>query len=283
MSALKNAKTSALNATNIATRAIVASEAANCLPIAAQATIQAKGAMDKAKGKQGAGLAVMIAGLSYTGSELDPKKHANLIPTLPANRVLTFDITAGGDVHQFVECPWLDVFGWSESDAPTWAYNGEGKLSRDARSAFKDAVMRSLFDMPAKDNAAAWTMLSKAVPVARAIIREGMSATVENGELKLSGGKSELADAMREAKSLAAVQKAAAGLSGSNRKRGESTDGTKAGDQAMVATPEQIFRAAHDLIARIAKGEETATESALSYARAIADTVAKHKDAFAAD
>jgi hypothetical protein len=118
--------------------------------------------------------------------------------------------------------------------------------------------------------------------MARAIREEGMIATIEGGELKLSGGTGERADAMRAAKSLSALAKVAKDETGTNREGHGNAKGGE-GEEGRAATPSEIVAAAALLARRAAKGEEALCSAALSGLRAIAALVAKHPEAFAED
>ena len=231
-----------------------ADEAGMFLPLAAKAAVEGKATVDQGKAKGAAALAVMIAG--FASDEV-------------ASRQWSFDIKVKDAVHTHVDC-----IGWVEfgNDDLSWKRNGEGAVSRDAQGAYKAALQCEFFNLP-NPIAAVWTMASKAIPMARAIREEGMIATIENGQLKLSGGHSERAKAMAEAKSLAALTKAAKGEAGSNRTGGHGAGKDEAGE-ARVATPEEILSAALRLVEGVKKGEVALTSAALSYARRIAVLVA---------
>ena len=150
-----------------------------------------------------------------------------------------------------------------------------------AQSAYKTAFQATFFGLD-QSNPAVWTMASKAVAMARAIRAEGMTATIEGGELKLSGGAGPVADAMREAKTLSALAKVAKGETGTNR----ATPGNAKGEgdnEARVATPSEVLAIAARLVEGAAKGEEALSPAALSFARRIAALVASNPEAFAED
>jgi hypothetical protein len=251
-----------LTANTIAKASLTAIEAASFLPLAAQAAIKGKADIDSAKAKGAAALAVMVAG--FASDEV-------------AARPWAFDITGNGnDVHTHVRCTGIDQFGRDDLD---WCRNSEGAVSRVAQSAYRGAAQAEFFNLPENNNAV-WTMLSKAVPMARAIREEGMIATIENGVLKLSGGTSERAKAMTDAKSLSALAKVAKGEAGTNR-AAPSNGGAK--DEGRLATPAEIMALAARLVEGAAKGEEALSNSALSFARKIAALVAANPEAFAED
>jgi hypothetical protein len=253
-----------ITASNFAAASFNADEAALILPLAAQAAIKGKAAIDVAKGKQAAALAVMVAGFASDEAALRP---------------WTFDIkgTDETDIHTHVECMGVAEYG---DDSLAWKRNAQGAVSKTAQTAYKAGFQAAFFNLPAPV-AAVWTMASKAIPMARAIRAEGMTADIVNGELKLSGGNGDKAAAMREAKSLSALAKAAKGEAGSNR---AAPQNEKGGDNvAPVATPSEILAAALRLIEGAAKGEEALAPNALSFARRIATLVASNPDAFADD
>jgi len=250
-----------LTANTIAKASLTANEAASFLPLAAQAAIKGKADIDSAKAKGAAALAVMVAGLTD-----------GYMAELP----WAFDINGkAGEVHTHVNCIGFVEFG---NDNLEWKRNSEGKVSREAQSAYKTAFQNEFFNLP-ESNAAVWTMASKAIPMARAIREEGMTATIENGALKLSGGNTERATAMAAAKNLSALAKVAKDETGTNR-AAPSHNGEGV-TEAKVATPEEITRAAVAIVKIIAKGEADACNATLSNLRAIAKLVASNPEAFA--
>lgn len=253
-----------ITANNIAAASLSAMEAAAFLPIAAQAAIKGKAAIDVAKGKQAAALAVMVAGFSSDET---------------AARKWSFDIKAGDDVHTHVECEGVDEFG---NDDLAWKRNGEGKVSKVAQSAYKAALQHTFFNL-ATPVPAVWTMASKAIPMAQAIRAEGMTARIVDGALVLEGGSGERADKMRAAaeKSLTALGKVAGGETGTSRAAPQNNKGGEG--EARMATPSEVLALATRLIEGAAKGEEALCGSALSYARRIAALVAANPEAFAED
>jgi len=248
---------------NIASATLSADEAATFLPLAAQAAIKGKAEIDSAKAKGAAALAVMVAGFTD-----------NYMAELP----WSFDIMGKDSVHEHVNCTGYAEHGNTEL---AWCRNGEGAVSKVAQSAYKAAFQNEFFNLP-EPNAAVWTMASKAIPIARAIRAEGMIATIEGGELKLSGGSGERADAMRAAKSLSALSKVAGGEAGTNRAGHGNAKGEGEGE-ARIATPAEIMALAARLVEGAAKGEEALSNTALSFARKIAKLVADNPDAFAED
>jgi hypothetical protein len=251
-----------LTANTIAKASLTSVEAASFLPLAAQAAIKGKADIDSAKAKGAAALAVMTAG--FASDEV-------------AERPWAFDINGkAGEVHTHVRCTGLNEFG--NTDLPAFR-NSEGAVSKVAQTAYKTGMQSAFFNLP-ESNAAVWTMASKAVAMARAIREEGMIATIENGELKLSGGTSERAKAMTEAKSLSALAKVAKGETGSNR---AAPNNEAATDEGRVATAFEISRDAVALVKLIAKGETDEGQAVLGNLREIARLIASNPDAFADD
>lgn len=250
----------ATKATNLTKVTLSAEEAGAFLPLAAKTAIDGKTTVDEGKAKGAAALAVMVAGFS-----------SDTAACLP----WTFDIMGKDDVHTHVECTGIDEFG---NDDLSWKRNGQGAVSKVALGAYKRALQNTFFSLP--DNVpAVWTMASKAIPAARAIREEGMTATIVDGALKLEGGTGERAGAMREAKSLGALEKIAKGQTGSNRGGGHGAGTSEAGE-ARVATPAEILALAARLVEGVVKGEEAVSNTALSYVRKIAKLVADNADLF---
>jgi len=226
-----------MNVTEIQTAALTAAEAAQNLAVAAQAAVEGKAQIDKGKAKGAAALAVMVAGFSDDSAAMRP---------------WTFDVLGGDNtVHHHVACTGLQEYG---TETAAWILNGEGKVSRVAQGAYKTGLQRAFFGLP-KSVPAVWTMASKAIPMAEAIRAEGMTARIEGGALKLDGGNTDKAKAMREAKTMAALAKAAEGASGSNRETPQN-DGKAEGPRP--ATREEILRAALAELQRVASGDAPA-------------------------
>lgn len=253
-----------ITANNIARASLSADEAASLLPLAAQAAIKGKEAIDTAKGKQASALAVAVA--AFTTDEVHDKPW-------------TFDIkSSDGSVHTHVECTGFDEFGNTDL---AWMRNGQGAVSKVAQTAYKTGFQSTFFNLPAS-NPAVWMMTSRAVVMANAIRAEGMTARIVDGALVLEGGKGERADKMREAKSIAALTKLAKGETGSNRGGGHGAGSSEAGE-AKIATPAEVLALATRLVEGVAKGEEALSPAALSFARRIAALVAANPEAFAED
>lgn len=251
-----------ITANNIVRASLSAYEAGALLPLAAQAAIKGKADIDAAKAKGAAALAVMVAG--FASDEV-------------ALREWAFDITGNdGQVKFHVRCTGSDEFGGT-----TGEWRAEPKK---AQSAYKAALQHTFFNL-ATPVPAVWTMVSKAIPMAHAIRAEGMTATIENGELRLSGGHGERAEELRAAaeKSLTALGKVAKGEVGTNRAAPQNGTSGNSGDDARLATPSEIFAAAWRLTVGASNGEEALCGSALSYARRIAALVAANPEAFAED
>ena len=259
----RKTNTMTLTANTIAKASLTADEAASFLPLAAQAAIKGKADIDSAKAKGAAALAVMVAGFVSDETAMSPWTFT----------IAGKDIT---DVHTQVACMGLNEFG---NDDLAWKRNSEGAISKVAQTAYKTALQNLFFNLP-ESNAAVWTMTSKAVAMARAIREENMVATIENGELKLTGGTTDRAKAMTEAKSLSALAKVAKGEAGTSRAT-PSNVGAK--DDGRLATPAEIMALAARLVEGAAKGEEALSNSALSFARKIAALVASNPEAFAED
>ena len=225
-----------MNITEIQTAALTSQEAAASLAIAAQAAVEGKAQIDKGKAKGAAALAVMVAGFS--------DDYAAMMPW-------TFDIKGNdGQVKYHVRCTGTDEFG---GDTGEWRAE-----PKKAQSAYKAAFQAEWFGL-ANPIAAVWTMASKAVPMALAIRQEGMTARIESGDLKLEGGNTDRAKAMREAKSLADLAKVVKGETGTGR---EAPQNGKAEGEARPATREEILRAAFAALNEVNAGEGAALNDA---------------------
>lgn len=256
-----------LTANNIARASLSADEAASFLPMAAQAAINGKEAIDTAKGKQASALAVATAG--FTADEA-------------ALRAWSFDINGKADeVHTHVDCTGYDEHGNTDL---AWIRNGQGAVSKVAQSAYKAGFQSTFFGLD-KPNPAVWTMAGRAVVMARAIRAEGMTAKIVDGKLVLEGGAGEKAEALRAAadKSIAALTKVASGETGTNRAGHGNAKGEGEAGEARIATPSEVLALAARLVEGAAKGEEALSDCALSFARKIAALVAANPDAFAED
>lgn len=238
---------------------LTASEASEQLKVAAKAATEGKQQVDTGRAKGAAALAVLTAGFS-------------------SPEVMTqdwqFDIVGNdGQVKFHVE-----TMGWSDHGTEGQDWRAEPKK---AQSAYKAAFVSQFLGV-ADCTPAIWTMTSKAITMARAITAEGMTATIEGGQLKLSGGNTERATAMAAAKSLAAVAKAAEGKKGTEQKgQGARAAAAAAPDEGKVATPFEVSRFAVALAKLVATGKADACNATLENFRAVAKLVASNPEAFA--
>lgn len=237
---------------------LTASEASEQLKVAAKAATEGKQQVDTGRAKGAAALAVLTAGFS-------------------SPEVMTqdwqFDIVGNdGQVKYHVE-----TMGWSDHGTEGQDWRSEPKK---ALSAFKSAYVLRFLGV-ADCTPAIWTMTTKALAMAKAITAEGMTATIENGQLKLTGGNTERATAMAAAKSLAAVTKAAEGKKGTEQK-GQGARAAAPAEEAKKLCPFELSRAAVALVKIIASGKiEDVGNPTLENIRAIAKLVASNPDAFA--
>ena len=155
--------------------------------------------------------------------------------------------------------------------------NTDGSAYRAKESAFRSAVLVTLFGVAGDQSPGAcnvWTVFkTKAAPIALALASEGMTAAIaEDGSLKTIGGKGERADALRAAadKSTSALAKIAKGGTGSK--------GTE--NATREASPSEILKAAYDIAAKVAKGQEANSASALSYVVGIVSLYQNDPSAF---
>jgi hypothetical protein len=231
-----------IDVTEIKTASLTSEEAAASLAVAAQAAIQGDEGKKKASAKSAAAEAVMIAGFSDDSI---------------ASMVWSFDITTGkGDAHQHVE-----TIGYTEHGTETaaWVLNGQGQVSRVAQGAYKRGFHRAMFALP-DAVPAVWTMTGRAIALANAIRNEGMTARIEAGALKLEGGNTDRAKAMREASSLSTLRTAAKGAAGSNREAPQN-DKSK-GEGPRAATREDVLRAAFAALSEVDAGDGAALNGA---------------------
>lgn len=236
---------------------LTASEASEQLKVAAKAATEGKQQVDTGRAKGAAALAVLTAGFS-------------------SPEVMTqdwqFDIVGNdGQVKYHVE-----TMGWSDHGTEGQDWRSEPKK---AQTAFKSGYVLRFLGV-ADCTPAIWTMTSKAIAMARAITAEGMTATIENGQLKLSGGSTERATAMAAAKSLAAVAKAAEGKKGTEQ-QGQGARAAAAADEPKVPTPFKVSQFAVALAKLVASGKADACNSTLENFRAVAKLVASNPEAFA--
>jgi hypothetical protein len=232
-----------MNITEIQTASITSLEAAQSLAVAAQAAVEGKAQIDKGKAKGASALAVMVAGFSDDEA---------------AMRAWTFDLKGNdGQVKYHVSCTGTDEHGGT---------TGEWRAEpTKAKTAYKGAFMAYWFNL-ANPIASVWTMASKAVLMARAIRQEGMTARIDNGVLVLEGGDTERAKAMREAKSMNELAKAAKGAAGTDRDTPQNGNGEADKDEgegaARPATREEILRAAFAALNEVSCGDGPALNSA---------------------
>jgi hypothetical protein len=265
--ATRNAASTRVTAATLASSTLSSQEAGLLLPIAAMAAIKGKATIEQGKAQGASALAVMIAG--FASEEV-------------ADRDWTFDMVGkDGQVKFHVRCKGLDQFGGTDGD-----WRAEPKK---AQTAYKTALQADFFQLP-EPSPAVWTMLSKAAVIVRAIRQEGMAAAVKDGKLVLTGGTTDKAKAMADAKSLEALGKAAKGETGTNRnapqneKGGEGKGGEGGeGEAPAPATPEKILRDATWIVQAVAKGDIALGGSELSFIRAIAKAVNDNPDVFAPD
>jgi hypothetical protein len=253
-----------MNVTEIKTASLTSEEAAAALAVAAQAAIEGDSQIKAGKAKGASAEAVMIAGFSDDSV---------------ASREWSFDVTAGnGDVHHHVVTTGYAEFG---TETAAWVLNGQGQVSRVAQGAFKRGFHRAMYALP-EAVPAVWTMTGRAVALATAIRAEGMTARIEGGALKLEGGNTDKAKAMREAASLSALRAAAKGAAGSNR---DTPQNEKAAEGPRAATRDELLRAVLAELQRVVSGDapalhesEAVTLAALAKA---ATTIAKAEAAAA--
>ena len=236
---------------------LTATEAGEQLKVAAKAATEGKAQVDTGRAKGAAALAVLTAGFSCGDVMLDD---------------WSFDIMGNdGQVKYHVDCT-----GWLEHGTEGQEWRAEPKK---AQSAYKAAFVSHFLGVT-DCTPAIWTMTSKALTMAKAITAENMIATIENGQLKLSGGNTERATAMGAAKSLAAVAKAAEGKKGTEQ-QGQGARAAAAPDEGKVATPFEVSRFAVALAKLVATGKADACNATLENFRAVAKLVASNPDAFA--
>ena len=232
---------------------LTASEASEQLKVAAKAATEGKQQVDTGRAKGAAALAVLTAGFS-------------------SPEVMTqdwqFDIVGNdGQVKYHV-----DTMGWSDHGTEGQDWRSEPKK---ALSAFKSGYVMRFLGV-ADCTPAIWTMTTKALVMAKAITAEGMTATIENGQLKLTGGNTERATAMAAAKSLAAVTKAAEGKKGTEQKGQGAAAPTE-----RFADPFELSRTAVAIAKLLNEGGICVSNPTLENFRAIAKLVASNPEAFA--
>ena len=236
----------------------VTNEWSEALQDAATAVVTGKALAMQGKAKGATALAVMVA--AFASDEV-------------ASHPWAFDILGkGDDAHTYVRCTGTNELG---NDDLEWKRNGQGAISRYAETAYKTGLQLEFFNR--EPNASIWTTATNAIGIARAIRAEGMTALVEDGELKLTGGTTEKAEAMRDAKSLAALAKVAKDATGTNRAK-PSND--KAEGEVKELTPFEVSRMTVAVARMIATGKADACNATLGNLREIARLIASNPKAF---
>ena len=256
-----------------------ATQCASDLPLIAGEAINADKQKGQARETEGHAEARMIAGFSDDNA---------------ATREWVLEIKGNDDVVHH-HAPQAGIAGWHERENQPAMRNSEGAVSKTAQGVYKRAFQHAYFNLP-NPVEAAWTMAKRAVGVAVAIREEGMTASVEGGKLKLEGGTSDRAKAMREANSLAKLRKAC-GLTASGAIKGDASRGTSEGEgegegasegaTPRPATPSEITAATLQLCKDALTGDAALCPAALENLHAIAKLVTSkakdNVDAFAID
>jgi len=157
--------------------------------------------------------------------------------------------------------------------------NEDGSDARAVQTAFRSSVLKGLCmikpDLHQSAGAkAVWTCLTMSAKIAHELLGEGCGVELgEDGKLKVTGGEGDRAKAMRDAPSMSALRKLAAGETGTQGGNDEKVTGT-------VATPGEILGAALAIVRKVVKGDEALSGPALSRLREIAALVAGHPDVF---
>lgn len=236
----------------------VTNEWSEALQDAATAVVTGKALAMQGKAKGATALAVMVAAFASDDVAAHP---------------WAFDIIGkGDDVHTYVTCTGTNELG--NDDLP-WKRNGQGAISKVAQTAYKTALQLEFFNR--EPNASIWTTATNAIGIARAIRAEGMTALVEDGELKLTGGTTDKAEAMRDAKSLAALAKVAKDAEGTNRAK---PNNDKAEGEVKELTPFEVSRMTVAVARMIATGKADACNATLGNLREIARLIASNPAAF---
>ena len=257
--------------TEVATAPVVsATDAAAALHLAGRAKSESAASIDKAKIKADAAEALLIVGAS------DAERY---------RRTIEFGITGKdeADVHDHCQ---LSLAEFTTRDQLPFMRNGAGAVSKIAQGKAKAAINEAVFG---KGTPATWTMLNRAMPLVDAIVSESMTAELQEGALVLTGGTSERAEKMRNAKSLSALRKAV-GVTASGKPKGDASRGTGEGESEgeanpapKPANPSDITRDALKIAKAIAAGKETACSATMENLLAIAKAIASAPDAFADD
>jgi hypothetical protein len=217
-------------------------------------------AVAAAKEASASALDLMVAGLAATGVMAE---------------TFEFDVTdRKGDVVEHVGNACL-------ADYAVGFKNADGSDYRAKQTAFRDAALRRFLavkgDAKSAGAAAAWTCFATAYPLAVAIVREGMTATIRANKLAIEGGKGEVADAIHAATGTKAKAKIAKGETGTKG----GTDAGKVANETRAATPSEICAEAMKVARKVVAGKEALCPAALSTLRALAALVAAHPAAFA--
>lgn len=220
-------------------------------------------AVAAAKEASATAIDLMVAGLAATGV---------------MSETFEYDVTdRKGDVVEHVGNACL-------ADYATPFLNDAGTEYRAKQTAFKDAALRRFFavkgDTQSAGAKAVYTMFLTAFPLAAAIIREGMTATIRDNKLAIEGGKGEMAEALHKANGTRARAKIAKGETGTKG----GTDAGKAAKtetETRAATPSEICAEAMKVARKVVAGKEALCPAALSTLRALAALVAANPAAFA--
>ena len=155
--------------------------------------------------------------------------------------------------------------------------NADGSDARAVQTAFRSSVLEAMCKIKPElhqtaGTKAVWTCLTMSAKIAHELLVEGCEVELgEGGKLKVTGGEGDRAKAMRDAPSMSALRKVAAGETGTQG--GSDEKGT-------VATPGEVLGAALAIVRKVVKGDEALSGPALSRLREIAAIVAGHPDVF---
>jgi hypothetical protein len=258
----------AINARNAAIDTAISAASLNETRMAGLAMLNNAGVMAAKAGKAVAAakeasataIDLMVAGLAATGVMYE---------------IFEYDVTdRKGDVVEHVGNACL-------ADYATPFLNDAGTEYRAKQTAFKDAALRRFFavkgDTQSAGAKAVYTMFLTAFPLAAAIIREGMTATIRDNKLAIEGGKGEMAEALHKANGTRARAKIAKGETGTKG----GTDAGKVANETRAATPSEICAEAMKVARKVVAGKEALCPAALSTLRALAALVAANPAAFA--
>jgi len=211
---------------------------------------------DKAKAGKASASDMMVAGL--TG------------PILAAPLAFSV-VNRKGEVIDAMRASLADMV----KSAPVFK-NENGSDARAVQTAFRSAVLEGMCKIRPELHQSAgakavWTCLTMSAGVAAELLGEGCAASLVDNKLKVTGGTSERAKAMRDAPSMSALRKIAAGETGS--KGGD----TPKGDAAKAS---EIIAAALVIARKVRAGEEALSGTTLSRLREIAAIVAGNPEVF---